>query len=87
MQKVFKKIWSSGDVVLESKEITMLNIYDHLCSKAAIYVFTIGSTFNYKGTHNDVLSTVISIFNKNDKMESNLDAKILRSIRHDYLKD
>ena len=57
-------MWSSGDLVLERAEITRVEKYELLDSNAAICVFTLGSKFTYKGTKNDDLPTVTSIFKK-----------------------
>ena len=64
--KGFQEMWSSGDLVLESAEITKVHKFDLLCSDAAIYVITLGSKFTYKGTQNEDLPTVTSIFKKID---------------------
>ena len=61
MQKVFHEKWSSGDLLLESAEITKVHKFELLGSNAAICVFTLGSKFTYKGTQNDGLPTVTSI--------------------------
>ena len=66
MQK-FQEMWSSGDLVLESAEITKVYKVELLGSNAAICVFTLGSKFTYKGTQNDDLPTVTSIFKKIDE--------------------
>ena len=67
MQKVFENIWSSGDLVLESAEITKVHRFELLGSNAAICVFTLGSKFTYKATQNDDLPTVTSILKKIDE--------------------
>ena len=41
--------------------------FELLGSNAAICVFTLGSKFTYKGTQNDDLPTVTSIFKKIDE--------------------
>ena len=53
---------SSGDLVLESAEITMLYKFELLGSNAAIYDFTLGSKFKYKGIQNEDIPRVTSIF-------------------------
>ncbi len=64
--KGFEEMWSSGDLVLESAEITMVHRLNLFCENAAICVFTLGSKFTYKGTPNNDLPTVTSIFRKID---------------------
>ncbi len=64
--KGFEKMWSSGDLVLESSEITKIHKFDFFGGDAAMCVFTLGSKFTYKGTPNDDLPTVTSIFKKID---------------------
>ena len=65
--KGFKEMWASGDLVLESAEITKVHKFELLGSDAAICVFTLGSKFTYKGTQNDDLPTVTSIFKRINK--------------------
>ena len=65
--KGFQKMWSSGDLVLESAEITKVHKFELLGPDAALCVFTLGSKFIYKGTQNDDLPTVTSIFKKIDQ--------------------
>ena len=60
----FQEMWSSGDLVLESAEITKVHKFELLGQDSAICVFTLGSKFTYKGTPNDDLPTVTSIFKK-----------------------
>ena len=62
--KGFQEMWSSGDLVLQSAEVTKVHKFELLGSNAAICVFTLGSKFTYKGTPNDDLPTVTSIFKK-----------------------
>jgi len=57
-------MWSSGDLVLQSAEVTKVHKFELLGSNAAMCVFTLGSKFTYKGTPNDDLPTVTSIFKK-----------------------
>ena len=64
--KGFQDMWSSGDLLLESAEITKVHKFELLGSNAAICVFTLGSKFTYKGTQNDDLPTVTSIFKNID---------------------
>ena len=65
--KGFQEMWSSGDLVLESAEITKVHKFELLSSNAAMCVFTLGSKFTFKGTQNDDLPTVTSIFKKIDE--------------------
>ena len=60
-------MWSSGDLVLEIAEVTKGHKLKLLGSNAAMCVFTLGSKFTYKGTQNDDLPTVTSIFKKIDE--------------------
>ena len=62
--KGFQEMWSSGDLVLQSAEVTKVHKFELLGSNAAMCVFTLGSKFTYKGTPNDDLPTVTSIFKK-----------------------
>ena len=63
----FQRMWSSGDLVLESAEITKVHKFELLGSDSAMCVFTLGSIFTYKGTQNDDLPTVTSILKRIDK--------------------
>ena len=60
--KSFHDMWSSWDLELQSAEITKVHKFELLGSNAAICVFTLGSKFTYKGTQNNDLPTVTSIF-------------------------
>ena len=62
--KGFQEMWASGDLVLESAEITKIHKFELLSQNAAMCVFTLESKFKYKGTQNDDLPTVTSIFKK-----------------------
>ena len=64
--KGFQEMWSSGDLVLESAEITQVHKFELLGSNFTMCVFTLGSKFTYKGTPNSDLPTVTSIFKKID---------------------
>jgi len=64
--KGFAEMWSSGDLVLETAEITKVHKFDFLCDDVAMCVFTMGSKFTYKGTQNSDLPTVTSIFKRVD---------------------
>ena len=56
----------SGDVVQEKAEITKLHRLEFLSDNVAVCIFTLDSKFTYKGTPNDDLPTVTSIFKKVD---------------------
>ena len=58
----------SGDVVQEKVEITKLHRLEFLSDNVAVCIFTLGSKFTYKGTPNDDLPTVTSIFKKVDNI-------------------
>ena len=64
--KGFAEMWSSGDLVLETAEITKVHKFDFLCNDVAMCVFTMGSKFTYKGTTDSDLTTVTSIFKRLD---------------------
>ena len=53
-------MWSSGDLLLESAEITKVHKFELLGPDAASCVFTLGSKFNYKEIQNDDIPTVTS---------------------------
>ena len=52
---------------ITSAEVTKAHKIEFLGSNAAMYVFTLDSKFTYKGTQNDDLPTVTSIFKKIDE--------------------
>ena len=54
----------SGDVVQEKAEITKIHRLEFLSDNVSLCIFTLGSKFTYKGTPNDDLPTVTSIFKK-----------------------
>lgn len=62
--QVFQKMMKSGDVVQEKAEITKIHRFELLSDNVAMCIFTLGSKFRYKGTPNDDLPTVTSIFKK-----------------------
>ena len=62
--KGFEEMMNSGDVVQEKAEITKIHRFELLSSDVAMCVFTLGAKFAYKGTFNDDLPTVTSIFKK-----------------------
>ena len=62
--KGFEKMMNSGDVIQEKAEITKIHRFEFLSDNVAMCIFTLGSKFSYKGTPNDDLPTVTSIFKK-----------------------
>ena len=62
--KGFEEMMNSGDVVQEKAEITKIHRLEFLSSDVVMCVFTLGAKFSYKGTLNDDLPTVTSIFKK-----------------------
>ena len=62
----FYEMMNSGDVVQEKSEITKIHRFEFLCDNVAMCIFTLGSKFTFKGTPNDDLPTVTSIFKKID---------------------
>ena len=54
----------SGDIVQEKAEITKIHRFEFLSETIVMCIFTLGSKFTYKGTSNDDLPTVTSIFKK-----------------------
>ena len=58
----------SGDIVQEKAEITKIHRLEFLSENVVICIFTLGSKFTYKGTPNDDLPTVTSIFKKVDNV-------------------
>ena len=62
--KGFEEMMNSGDVVQEKAEITKIHRFEFLSDNVAMCIFTLGSKFSYKGTLNDDLPTVTSIFKK-----------------------
>ena len=60
----FEEMMNSGDVVQEKAEITKIHRFEFLSDNVATCIFTLGSKFSYKGTLNDDLPTVTSIFKK-----------------------
>ena len=54
----------TGDIVQEKAEITKIHRFEFLSENIAMCIFTLGSKFTYKGTANDDLPTVTSIFKK-----------------------
>ena len=61
--KGFKQM-ISVDIVQEKAEITKIHRFEFLSETIVMCIFTLGSRFTYKGTHNDDLPTVTSIFKK-----------------------
>ena len=62
--KGFEEMMTSGDVIQEKAEITKIHRFEFLSDNVAMCIFTLGSKFRYKGTPNDDLPTVTSIFKK-----------------------
>ena len=62
----FKKMMTSGDIVQDKAEITKIHRFEFLSDNVVMCIFTLGSKFSYKGTPNDDLPTVTSIFKKVD---------------------
>ena len=58
----------SCDVIQEKAEITKIHRLEFLSDNVSMCIFTLGSKFTYKGTPNDDLPTVTSIFKKVDKI-------------------
>mgnify|MGYP001335507932 FL=1 len=58
----------SGDIVQEKAEITKIHRFENLSENIIMCIFTLGSKFTYKGTPNDDLPTVTSIFKKVDNV-------------------
>ena len=62
--KGFEEMMNSGDIVQDKAEITKIHRFEFLSDNVAMCIFTLGSKFRYKGTPNDDLPTVTSIFKK-----------------------
>ena len=60
----FFEMMNSGDVVQEKAEITKIHRFEFLSDDVVMCIFTLGSKFTYKGTPNDDLPTVTSIFKR-----------------------
>ena len=60
----FYEMMNSGDVVQEKAEITKIHRFEFLSDDVVMCIFTLGSKFTYKGTQNDDLQTVTSIFKR-----------------------
>ena len=54
----------TDDIVQEKAEITKIHRLEFLSENIVMCIFTLGSKFTYKGTANDDLPTVTSIFKK-----------------------
>ena len=63
----FKQILSS-DVVQEKAELTKIHRLEFLSENIVMCIFTLDSKFTYKGTPNDDLPTVTSIFKRVDNV-------------------
>ena len=60
----FEGMMNSGDVVQEKAEITKIHRFEFLSEEVVMCIFTFGSKFTYKGTPNNDLPTVTTIFKK-----------------------
>ena len=60
----FYEMMNSGDVVQEKAEITKIHRFEFLSDDVVMCIFTLGSKFTYKGTPNNDLPTVTSIFKR-----------------------
>ena len=60
----FEEMMNPGEVIQEKAEITKIHRFEFLNIDVAMCVFTLGAKFTYKGTFNDDLPTVTSIFKK-----------------------
>ena len=58
----------TGDIVQEKAEITKIHRFEFLSDNIVMCIFTLGSIFTYRGTPNDDLPTVTSIFKKVDNV-------------------
>ena len=58
----------TGDIVQEKAEITKIHRFEFLSENIVMCIFTLGSKFSYKGTPNNDLPTVTSIFKKVDNI-------------------
>ena len=58
----------SGDVVQEKSEIIKIHRLEFLSDNVVMCIFTLSSKFTYKGTPNNDLPTVTSIFKKVDNI-------------------
>ena len=54
----------TDEIVQEKAEITKIHRFEFLSENIVMCIFTLGSKFTYKGTTNDDLPTVTSIFKK-----------------------
>ena len=60
----FYEMMNSGDVVQDKAEITKIHRFEFLSDDVVMCIFTLGSKFTYKGTPNNDLPTVTSIFKR-----------------------
>ena len=58
----------TGDIVQEKAEITKIHRFEFLSENIVLCIFILFSKFIYKGTPNDDLPTVTSIFKKVDNV-------------------
>ncbi len=54
----------TGDIVQEKSEITKIHRFEFLSETVVMCIFTLCSKFSYKGTPNNDLPTITSIFKK-----------------------
>ena len=54
----------TGDIVQEKAEITKIHRFEFFSENIVMCIFTLGSKITYKGTPNNDLPTVTSIFKK-----------------------
>ena len=66
--KGFEEMMNSGDVIQEKAEITKIHRFEFLSDDVVMCIFTLGAKFTYKGTPNDDLPTVTSVFKKIDNI-------------------
>ena len=62
----FEEMMNSGDLVQDKSEITRIHRFELLSEKVAMCIFTLGAKFTYKGTLNEDLPIITSIFKKID---------------------
>jgi hypothetical protein len=58
----------TDEIVQEKAEITKIHRFEFLSENIVMCIFTLGSKFSYKGTPNDDLPTVTSIFKKENNV-------------------
>ena len=58
----------TDEIIQEKAEITKIHRFEFLSENIVMCIFTLGSKFSYKGTPNDDLPTVTSIFKKENNV-------------------